>query len=162
LNSEFQTNILSATKVWRANAVYLLQQLLRLLRTQIADSQSRKIWSRASSNHLGTCSGMMNYSIIYKSLLRKHGVQVISINEPVEDTPSGKLLEGIIEVIDEFYSANLSQDVLSALRLRAIALSPLPAKHSLKMRCVMGAVSRSGSSLVLKAAPSFTLTLTYP
>jgi DNA invertase Pin-like site-specific DNA recombinase len=51
-------------------------------------------------------------SIIYKSLLRKQGVQVISINEPVEDTPSGRLLEGIIEVIDEFYSANLSQDVL--------------------------------------------------
>ena len=50
-------------------------------------------------------------SIIYKSLLRKHGIQVISINEPVEDTPSGRLLEGIIEVIDEFYSANLSQDV---------------------------------------------------
>jgi len=47
-------------------------------------------------------------SIIYKSLLRKHGIQVISINEPVEDTPSGRLLEGIIEVIDEFYSANLS------------------------------------------------------
>jgi site-specific DNA recombinase len=51
-------------------------------------------------------------SIIYNSLLRKQGVQVVSINEPVEDTPSGKLLEGIIEVIDEFYSANLSQDVL--------------------------------------------------
>ncbi len=55
-------------------------------------------------------------SIIYKSLLRKHGVQVISINEPVEDTPSGRLLEGIIEVIDEFYSANLSQDVIRGMR----------------------------------------------
>ena len=55
-------------------------------------------------------------SIVYKSLLRKHGVQVISINEPVEDTPSGRLLEGIIEVIDEFYSANLSQDVLRGMR----------------------------------------------
>lgn len=55
-------------------------------------------------------------SIIYKSLLRKHGVQVISINEPVEDTPSGRLLEGIIEVIDEFYSANLSQDVTRGMR----------------------------------------------
>jgi site-specific DNA recombinase len=51
-------------------------------------------------------------SIIYKSLLRKQGIQVISINEPVEDTPVGRLLEGIIEVVDEFYSANLSQDVL--------------------------------------------------
>jgi DNA invertase Pin-like site-specific DNA recombinase len=55
-------------------------------------------------------------SIIYKSLLRKQGVQVISINEPVEDTPSGRLLEGIIEVIDEFYSANLSQDVVRGMR----------------------------------------------
>ena len=55
-------------------------------------------------------------SIIYKSLLRKHGVQVISINEPIEDTPSGRLLEGIIEVIDEFYSANLSQDVTRGMR----------------------------------------------
>ena len=55
-------------------------------------------------------------SIIYKSLLRKDGVQVLSINEPVEDTPSGRLLEGIIEVIDEFYSANLSQDVTRGMR----------------------------------------------
>ena len=55
-------------------------------------------------------------SIIYKSLLRKQGVQVISINEPVEDTPSGRLLEGIIEVIDEFYSANMSQDVTRGMR----------------------------------------------
>ena len=57
--------------------------------------------------------------IIYKSLLRKQGIQVISINEPVEDTPSGRLLEGIIEVIDEFYSANLSQDVLRGMRENA-------------------------------------------
>ena len=55
-------------------------------------------------------------SIIYKSLLRRQGVQVVSINEPVEDTPSGRLLEGIIEVIDEFYSANLSQDVTRGMR----------------------------------------------
>jgi site-specific DNA recombinase len=58
-------------------------------------------------------------SIIYKSLLRKQGIQVISINEPMEDTPSGRLLEGIIEVIDEFYSANLSQDVIRGMRENA-------------------------------------------
>ena len=58
-------------------------------------------------------------SIIYKSLLRRQGIQVISINELVEDTPSGRLLEGIIEVIDEFYSANLAQDVLRGQRENA-------------------------------------------
>ena len=55
-------------------------------------------------------------SIIYKSLLKKQGIQVVSINEPIEDSPSGKLLEGIIEVIDEFYSANLAQDVTRGMR----------------------------------------------
>ena len=55
-------------------------------------------------------------SIIYKSLLKRQGIQVISINEPIEDSPSGRLLEGIIEVIDEFYSANLAQDVTRGMR----------------------------------------------
>ena len=59
-------------------------------------------------------------SIIYKSLLRRQGIQVISMNEPVEDTPAGRLLEGIIEVIDEFYSSNLAQDVTRGMRENAM------------------------------------------
>ena len=55
-------------------------------------------------------------SIIHKSLLRKHGVQVISINEPVDNTPTGRMLEGMIEVIDEFYSSNLAEDVVRGMR----------------------------------------------
>jgi site-specific DNA recombinase len=55
-------------------------------------------------------------SVIYKSLLRKHGVQIISINEPVDDSAAGKLLEGMIEVIDEFYSTNLSEDTLRGMK----------------------------------------------
>lgn len=54
-------------------------------------------------------------SIIYKSLLRSLGIEVISINEPIDDSPAGHLLEGIIEVIDEFYSINLSQDTLRGM-----------------------------------------------
>jgi len=59
-------------------------------------------------------------SIIYKFLLRKRGIQVISINEPVEDTPAGHMLEGIIEVMDEFFSANLAQDVIRGMRENAM------------------------------------------
>jgi site-specific DNA recombinase len=58
-------------------------------------------------------------SIIYKSLLRKIGVEVISINEVIEDSPSGKLFEGMIEVMDEFYSANLSQDTIRGMKENA-------------------------------------------
>jgi len=55
-------------------------------------------------------------SIIYKSLLRKHGISLISINEQIDDSASGKLLEGMIEVIDEFYSANLAQDTMRGMK----------------------------------------------
>ena len=50
-------------------------------------------------------------SIVYKNLLRNRGIQIISINEPIDDTPSGRFLEAIIEVVDEFHSINLAQDV---------------------------------------------------
>jgi len=59
-------------------------------------------------------------SIIYKSLLRKRGVQVVSINEPFDDTPAGHMLEGIIEVMDEFFSDNLAQDVTRGMRENAM------------------------------------------
>ena len=58
-------------------------------------------------------------SIIYKSLLRKQGIQIVSINEHIEDTPTGRLMEGIIEVIDEFYSSNLAQDMIRGMRENA-------------------------------------------
>jgi len=89
------------------------QNMIAAARQKVSPFEAILVWklSRFARNR--------EDSIIYKSLLRKHGIQVISINEPVEDTPSGKLLEGIIEVIDEFYSANLSQDVLRGLRENA-------------------------------------------
>lgn len=50
-------------------------------------------------------------SIIFKSLLKKHGVTVKSLSESYDaDTPSGFLFEGIIEVINQFYSMNLSME----------------------------------------------------
>ncbi len=55
-------------------------------------------------------------SIVYKKLLRDRGIKLISINEPLDDSPSGKLLEGVIESIDEFYSANLGQDIKRGMR----------------------------------------------
>jgi site-specific DNA recombinase len=58
-------------------------------------------------------------SVTYKTLLKSKGIKVISINEPLDDSPSGKLLEGVIESIDEFYSANLGQDIKRGMRENA-------------------------------------------
>ncbi len=58
-------------------------------------------------------------SITYKALLKSKGIRVISMNEPLDDSPSGQLLEGVIESIDEFYSASLGQDIKRGMRENA-------------------------------------------
>ena len=50
-------------------------------------------------------------SIVYKSMLSKLGVDVVSISEPLDDSPFGSLIERIIEWMDEFYSIRLAGEV---------------------------------------------------
>ena len=50
-------------------------------------------------------------SIVYKNLLRKTGVNVVSVSEPLPDGPFGSLIERIIEWMDEFYLINLGAEV---------------------------------------------------
>lgn len=50
-------------------------------------------------------------SILVKSLLRRQGITVRSVSEPVDpESAHGKLMEGILECLDEFYSANLAAE----------------------------------------------------
>ena len=49
-------------------------------------------------------------------MLRRRGIKVVSITEHADDTPTGKLMEAIIESVDEFYSENLAQEVLRGMR----------------------------------------------
>ncbi|MDO8688570.1 MAG: recombinase family protein, partial [Dehalococcoidia bacterium] len=58
-------------------------------------------------------------SVTFKTLLRKQGIEVISINEPMDDSPTGRLIEGVIESIDQFYSENLGQDIRRGMRENA-------------------------------------------
>ena len=51
------------------------------------------------------------HAVAFKSMLKKKGVRVVSITEHADDTPTGKLMEAIIESVDEFYSENLAQEV---------------------------------------------------
>ena len=43
------------------------------------------------------------HAVAFKSMLRRKGVRVVSITEHADDTPTGKLMEAIIESVDEFY-----------------------------------------------------------
>ena len=50
-------------------------------------------------------------SILYKSMLSRSGVEVISVSETLDDSPFSSLIERIIEWMDEFYSIRLSGEV---------------------------------------------------
>ncbi len=50
-------------------------------------------------------------AILYKNLLRKNGVSVVSVSEPIPEGHFGTLIERIIEWMDEFYSINLGVEV---------------------------------------------------
>ena len=59
-------------------------------------------------------------SIVYKSMLKKDGVEVISISEPLIDGPFGSLIERIIEWMDEYYSIRLSGEVQRGMKEKAL------------------------------------------
>ena len=50
-------------------------------------------------------------SIAFKNYLKKRGVTVVSVSEPIPEGEFGSLIERIIEWMDEFYLKNLSVEV---------------------------------------------------
>lgn len=60
-------------------------------------------------------------STFYKGILRKKcGVEVISVSEPIMEGMFGRLIEMIIEWFDEYYSVNLSGEVLRGMQEKAL------------------------------------------
>lgn len=55
-------------------------------------------------------------SAFYKAKLKKCGVKLISATEAITDDPEGIILEGLLEAMAEYYSANLSKHVKRGLR----------------------------------------------
>ena len=50
-------------------------------------------------------------SAIYKNHLRKYGIRVVSVMENITDSPEGIILEGLLESMAEYYSANLAENI---------------------------------------------------
>lgn len=50
-------------------------------------------------------------SAIYKAKLKQHGIRLLSAMEKITDSPEGIIMEGILEAMNEYYSAELSQKI---------------------------------------------------
>lgn len=66
-------------------------------------------------------------SMVYKNLLRKKGVTVISVSEPIPEGHYGTLIERVIEWMDEFYLVNLGTEVMRGMTEKASRGEPVVA-----------------------------------
>lgn len=64
-------------------------------------------------------------SLVYKNLLRKKKVSVVSVSEPIPEGPFGSLIERIIEWMDEFYIINLGEEVMRGMTEKASRGEPI-------------------------------------
>ena len=58
-------------------------------------------------------------SIAFKNYLKKRGITVVSVSEPIPEGEFGSLIERIIEWMDEFYLKNLSVEVIRGMTEKA-------------------------------------------
>jgi DNA invertase Pin-like site-specific DNA recombinase len=54
-------------------------------------------------------------AITYKALLKRCGVELRFVKQDFEDTPMGAFMEGIVELVDEWYSKNLAVETRRGL-----------------------------------------------
>lgn len=59
-------------------------------------------------------------SATYKKMLRDCGVRVLSASEKVDDTPEGGLQEGLLELLSEYYVADLKRKVRRGMEGNAL------------------------------------------
>lgn len=80
-------------------------------KSMIADAQAG-LFDVVIVHKLDRFARSREHSIIYKALLRKIGIPVLSVTEPMDpNSPASIITEGMLEVLGEWYSANLGQEV---------------------------------------------------
>jgi DNA invertase Pin-like site-specific DNA recombinase len=57
--------------------------------------------------------------VAIRALLRRRGVALVSVTENLEETASGRLVEGIHALMAEFYSANLATEIKKGMSQKA-------------------------------------------
>lgn len=64
-------------------------------------------------------------SVLYKTLLRRLGIDVISVSEPLGSDKTSILVEAMIEAMDEYYSLNLAEEVRRGMREKVVRGEPV-------------------------------------
>ncbi|MCI1965688.1 MAG: recombinase family protein [Oscillospiraceae bacterium] len=66
-------------------------------------------------------------SVLYKTILRHLGIEVVSVSEPLGEDKTSILVEAMIEAMDEYYSVNLAEEVRRGMREKILRGEPVTA-----------------------------------
>lgn len=58
-------------------------------------------------------------SAIYKRELQRVGARLLAVDQPIDDTPEGVILESLLEGMAEYYSKNLAREVMKGMKENA-------------------------------------------
>lgn len=83
---------------------------------QMIQDAAKKQFSHILCYKLDRFSRNQYDSVIFKKELEKYGVTVISATEAISNTSEGRLVEGLLEIMAEMYSIDLSQKVKRGMR----------------------------------------------
>ena len=78
---------------------------------QMLKDATKKEWNYILVYKLDRFSRNKYESVIHKKALKENGIKVLSAMENIPDTPEGIILESLLEGMNQYYSAELSQKV---------------------------------------------------
>ncbi|MCL2798018.1 MAG: recombinase family protein [Firmicutes bacterium] len=86
---------------------------------RMIEDSKRKGWQYIIVYQLDRFARNRYDSATYKSKLKKNGVRVLSARENITEDASGILIEGVLESMAEYYSAELSQKIKRGISISA-------------------------------------------
>lgn len=83
---------------------------------QMLRDSSKKAWSYVIVYKLDRFSRDKYETAMHRHTLKSNGVKLVSAMENIPDTPEGIILESLLEGMNQYYSAELSQKVTRGMR----------------------------------------------
>lgn len=89
---------------------------------------------------------------VYRKKLADNGARIVSVTQPIEDSPEGALLESLLEGLAEYYSKNLARGVKRGMRENALKCmsvgGPTPLGYKVDPETRKYIIDESGAAIV--------------
>ncbi|MCX7922729.1 MAG: recombinase family protein [Clostridia bacterium] len=111
-------NAISIYKIYTDEGVSAFKEKQRPQFLKLVDDAEKHLFDVVLVHKYDRFSRLVELSRATKSRLKKLGINVLSITEPIEDSPIGFFQETLLEALAEYYSRNLSAETKKGMNER--------------------------------------------